>query len=106
MRQFPPSLPGLTRQSIPFVRVLLARKMDGRIKSGHDDWSASLSRSVVDIALPAQTATALASSTRARALDRMRLGDLGFRVLTRAAAIAVLLILGAVILSLVSGSLP
>jgi phosphate transport system permease protein len=36
----------------------------------------------------------------------MRLGDLGFRLLTRTAAVAVLLILGAVIISLISGSLP
>src|SRR5271165_5297286 len=57
------------------------------------------------MALPAQT-SALAASTRARALNRMRLGDLGFRVLTRTAAVAVLLILGAVIISLISGSLP
>jgi phosphate transport system permease protein len=64
------------------------------------------SRSVVDIALTAQSAIAPASSTRARSLDRLRLVDLGFRVLTRTAAIAVLLILGAVILSLISGSLP
>jgi phosphate transport system permease protein len=33
-------------------------------------------------------------------------GDLGFRVITRGAAIAVLVILGGVILSLISGSLP
>jgi len=56
------------------------------------------------MSLPLQTA--LAPSTRARALDRMRMGDLGFRLLTRAAAIGVLIILGAVILSLISGSLP
>ena len=43
---------------------------------------------------------------RARALDRLRLGGIGFRVLTRTAAIVVLLILGAVIVSLISGSLP
>jgi phosphate transport system permease protein len=61
---------------------------------------------VVDIALPAETAAILASSTRTRALDRMRVGDLGFRVLTRTAAITVLVILGAVIVSLISGSLP
>jgi len=61
---------------------------------------------VVDIALPAENAAALASSTRARALARLRLGDLGFRVLTRTAAIAVLIILGAVILSLIQGSVP
>ena len=36
----------------------------------------------------------------------MRLGDVGFRILTRAAAITVLALLGAVILSLVRGSLP
>jgi phosphate transport system permease protein len=60
---------------------------------------------VVDMALPAQTSV-LAASTRARALNRMRLGDLGFRLLTRTAAVAVLLILGAVIVSLISGSLP
>jgi phosphate transport system permease protein len=59
------------------------------------------------MALPAETtATASASSTRARALARLRLRDLAFRALTRTAALAVLLILGAVILSLVSGSLP
>jgi phosphate transport system permease protein len=62
---------------------------------------------VVDMALPAETtATASASSTRARALARLRLRDLAFRALTRTAALAVLLILGAVILSLISGSLP
>jgi phosphate transport system permease protein len=61
---------------------------------------------VADIALPAENAAALASSTRARALARLRLGDLGFRVLTRTAAIAVLIILGAVILSLIQGSVP
>jgi phosphate transport system permease protein len=60
---------------------------------------------VVDMVLPAQT-SALAASTRAQALNRMRLGDLGFRTLTRTAAVAVLLILGAVIVSLISGSLP
>jgi phosphate transport system permease protein len=61
---------------------------------------------VVDIALPAENAAALASSTRARALARLRLGDFGFRVLTRTAAIAVLIILGAVIISLIQGSVP
>jgi len=61
---------------------------------------------VADIALPAENAAALASSTRGRAIARLRLGDLGFRVLTRTAAIAVLIILGAVILSLIQGSVP
>src|SRR5262245_37420143 len=36
----------------------------------------------------------------------MRLGDIGFRLLTRTAAITALVILGAVILSLISGALP
>jgi len=36
----------------------------------------------------------------------MRTGDFGFRLLTRTAALAVLIILGAVILSLIQGSLP
>ena len=61
---------------------------------------------MADIALPAENAAALASSTRGRAIARLRLGDLGFRVLTRTAAIAVLIILGAVILSLIQGSVP
>jgi phosphate transport system permease protein len=61
---------------------------------------------VADIALPAENAAALASSSRARAVARLRLGDFGFRLLTRTAAIAVLIILGAVIVSLIQGSLP
>jgi len=56
--------------------------------------------------LSVPTGAGFVASTRARALDRMRMGDLGFRLLTRAAALGVLLILGAVILSLISGSLP
>src|SRR5262249_38105157 len=40
------------------------------------------------------------------ALNRLRTADILFRVLTRAAAIAVLVILGGVIISLIDGSLP
>ncbi len=43
---------------------------------------------------------------RARALGRLRLNDNVFRLLTRGAAIAVLLILSGVIVALISGSLP
>jgi phosphate transport system permease protein len=43
---------------------------------------------------------------RAQALGRMRRLDIGYRILTRGAALAVLAILGAVILALVNGSLP
>ncbi len=43
---------------------------------------------------------------RARVLRRLQLGDATFRLVTRAAAIAVLLILGGIIISLIQGSLP
>jgi phosphate transport system permease protein len=46
------------------------------------------------------------AGTRARVLDRLRLGDLAFRHLTRAAAVFVLLLLSGVIIALVQGSLP
>jgi phosphate transport system permease protein len=60
---------------------------------------------VVDVALQGAAIEAGAVS-RARALDRLRLGDAVFHALTRVAAIGVLAILGGVILSLVIGSLP
>jgi phosphate transport system permease protein len=47
-----------------------------------------------------------ATLSRSKILDRMRLGDAAFHHVTRAAAVTVLIILGGVILSLVSGSLP
>jgi len=46
------------------------------------------------------------ATTRARALDRLRLGDAAFRHMTRAAAIGVLLLLTGVIISLIAGALP
>jgi phosphate transport system permease protein len=60
--------------------------------------------SVVDIALQAGAATSDASRTRA--LDVLRFWDAVYRWLTRAAAFAVLAILGGVIVSLFIGSLP
>src|SRR5882672_10404354 len=63
-------------------------------------------RSVVDVALQGGAIEADAAFTRARALNRLRLGDAIFHSLTRIAAISVLLLLGGVIVSLVSGSLP
>jgi phosphate transport system permease protein len=64
-------------------------------------------RAVVDVALEAGTAVPLAEQAdRARALQRLRLGDIAFRNLTRAAAIVVLLILGGIIISLVHGAWP
>ena len=61
---------------------------------------------MADIALSTQSVPATAPSVRAKALDRMRMGDIGFRLLTRLAAITVLVLLGAIILSLISGALP
>ncbi|MGB7257549.1 MAG: phosphate ABC transporter permease subunit PstC [Pseudolabrys sp.] len=43
---------------------------------------------------------------RAKVLQRLRLGDVAFRHLTRAAAIAVLAVLGGIIVALVQGSIP
>jgi len=62
---------------------------------------------MADVALPVQSVSAVSTpSSRAKALDRLRMGDVGFRILTRAAAITVLVLLGAVIVSLIEGSLP
>jgi phosphate transport system permease protein len=44
--------------------------------------------------------------TRAKVLDRLRVGDAVFRHMTRAAAVGVLLLLSSVIVALVVGSLP
>jgi phosphate transport system permease protein len=63
-------------------------------------------RSVVDVALRADAVETDAVASRAKALNRLRIADVLFRVLTRAAAIAVLVILGGVIISLIDGSLP
>ena len=63
-------------------------------------------RAVVDVALQGGTMSATEQVDRAKVLQRLRLGDAGFRHLTRAAAIAVLVILGGIIISLVHGSLP
>ena len=61
---------------------------------------------MVDVALQGNAIEAGAAVSRARALSRLRLGDTIFHGLTRASAIFVLLLLGGVIISLISGSLP
>jgi phosphate transport system permease protein len=61
---------------------------------------------VADVAFPDRIALGSAAVARTKALDRLRLSDTVFRNLTRAAAIAVLLLLSGVIVSLISGSLP
>ncbi len=61
---------------------------------------------MVDIALQEGATVAVEAMTRAKALDRLRLGDVAFRHLTRIAALGVLLLLSGVIVSLIAGSLP
>jgi phosphate transport system permease protein len=61
---------------------------------------------VVDMALQDADLISTEAVTRAKVLDRLRLGDAAFRQVTRAAAIAVLLLLSGVIISLVDGSIP
>src|SRR5579864_5381674 len=63
-------------------------------------------RTVVDFALQGGAVVTAEAATRAKVLDRLRLGDAAFRHVTRAAAFGVLVLLSAVILSLIKGSLP
>jgi len=63
-------------------------------------------RSVTDFAIQGRGLFAVAAGSRAKVLDRLRLGDAVFRQLTRAAAVGVLILLSAVIFSLVKGSIP
>jgi phosphate transport system permease protein len=85
-----------------------AVRLSGR--SGRPRWSAFLDsarrRSVVDLALQEGGIVSVEAVARARVLDRLRLGDMVFRHLTRAAAFGVLLLLSGVIVSLIAGSLP
>ena len=60
---------------------------------------------MADAALQGQRVEA-ALLPRGRALSRLRLGDVTFRLLTRAAAITVLAVLAGVILALIEGSIP
>jgi len=61
-------------------------------------------RCVVDVAMAG--GAEIGAITRSRILDRLRLGDSIFRWLTLAAAVAVLVLLSGVIISLIQGSLP
>jgi phosphate transport system permease protein len=63
-------------------------------------------RPVVDVALQGRAVSLAEQVDRAKVLQRLRLSDVAFRHLTRAAAITVLIILGGIIVSLVYGSLP
>jgi phosphate transport system permease protein len=62
-------------------------------------------RSVVDAVMSEGLAIS-AGTARSKALDRLRLGDVIFRNLTRLAAIGVLVLLSGVIFSLIEGSIP
>jgi phosphate transport system permease protein len=61
---------------------------------------------VADVALTSGAVIPAEATARTKVLDRLRLGDAVFRHLTRAAAIAVLALLGGVIVSLIDGSIP
>ena len=61
---------------------------------------------MVDVALQSDLVEAYGVAARAKAFNRLRGIDVFFVVLTRAAALAVLVILGGVIISLIDGSLP
>ena len=63
-------------------------------------------RPVVDVALQGGAIAVAQQVDRGKVLQRLRLRDTGFRYLTRAAALAVLIILTGIIVSLVHGSLP
>ena len=61
----------------------------------------------MDMALQSvPVATAKERADRTRTLRRFRLGDNTFRIMTQCSAIAVLVLLACVMLSLVIGSLP
>jgi phosphate transport system permease protein len=61
---------------------------------------------VVDMALQDGAIVTAEATARARAFDRLRLSDVAFRQLTRAAALGVLVLLSGVIVALIDGSLP
>jgi phosphate transport system permease protein len=63
-------------------------------------------QSVVDFALQDGALRSAEVVTRAKVLDKLRLSDAAFRHITRAAAVGVLALLGAVIISLIGGSIP
>jgi phosphate transport system permease protein len=61
---------------------------------------------VTDFALQSNSMSVVESPSRAKVLVRLRRSDDLFRILTRSAALAVLVILGGVIVSLIIGSIP
>ncbi len=68
--------------------------------------SSSRRRTVADVALQGEAVPVPERMDRAKVLQRLRVGDISFRWLTRLAAIVVLVILGGIIISLIHGSWP
>jgi len=64
------------------------------------------SKPVVDVALQGGAISVVNRTDRSKVLQRLRVGDIVFRHMTRAAAIAVLVILSGIIISLIYGSWP
>jgi phosphate transport system permease protein len=62
-------------------------------------------KTVVDVALQGGGLVGDQVQSRAKALQRLRVGDIAFRWLTKLSAIAVLLLLGGVIIALIEGSM-
>src|SRR5258706_3389813 len=63
-------------------------------------------RSVVDLALQGGMVGDVGATSRAEVVRRLRLADAAFHHVTRAAAFAVLILLGGVIVALFDGALP
>jgi phosphate transport system permease protein len=63
-------------------------------------------RKVADLALQSGSLAADETKSRSKVLARLKLGDTGFKYLTRTAAIGVLVLLGGVIISLIIGAAP
>ena len=61
---------------------------------------------MVDVALQGGALVSAEAVQRAKVLDRLRLSDAAFRHVTRAAAVGVLVLLSAVIVSLIGGATP
>ena len=68
--------------------------------------TSSRRRRVADVALQSGAVEVAEKVDRAKVLQRLRVGDIAFRHVTRAAAVTVLVILSGIIFSLVYGSLP
>jgi phosphate transport system permease protein len=76
------------------------------LREGEQSMQPAGRRSVVDVALQGGHVRSGAVPSREAILDRLRLGDMAFRHVTRAAAVGVLVLLGGVIVALIYGAMP